>query len=469
MRLKRLFLVVSVCLLFCCLLPFLLLSLYSQIQADDFIIANELAQNGFITTQSKWYFEWSGRYSAFAIVCFLLKYVYPVFGNLSFISISIQLIFLGSAWYFLSSLFRTASGVTRLFIFGLLLLSYYWRIPSPVEAFYWISSSYSYQLGVSLNLLFFGLLIRKEYTKRVFQQCLLVILVVLIPGTCEINILVLGWGLLSILVWELWNYKRLDQKLAIIAITGLCCSIFSICAPGNQVRSTIMQGQSIGNPGDSLFAFQAAFITAKQQVIELFIKTPLLLFSFAFVWGLSNSGIRPIQPLSGKLLLMVGIFFCFTYLTFYLPFPYLTGDGILPGRVINITTVFFLVGWYLMLYLSRGYFSRLKTPVIPNQVFRTMAVILIILFAFQLRYPNRIKTAWSDLLTGNASGYKNQITTRLKLIVNHQHQQISFPPLKNIPLTLFFSDLDSNASDWKNVAYAKYYDLDSVRIDILKN
>jgi hypothetical protein len=280
--------------------------------------------------------------------------------------------------------------------------------------------------------------------------------------------MVLGWGLLCILVWEHWNYRRIESQLAIITITALCFSIVSVCAPGNQVRATVLEGQSIGAPGNLIFTVQAAFLAAMQHMIDLFIKSPLLLFSSMFVWGINRTFKKPVEPVNGFLFIIIGITFCFAFLTFYLPFPYKTGDGIMPGRLLNVTAVFFLVGWFISLFLFWIYFSRLKSTAMLNAMLRISLVMLMALFVLQVRYPNRIQTAWSDLLSGKAIGYKTQIAARMRLFSNKQNQQVQVAPLVNIPTTLCFSDLDSNATDWKNVAYAKYYSLESIRIDFFK-
>jgi hypothetical protein len=45
---------------------------------------------------------------------------------------------------------------------------------------------------------------------------------------------------------------------------------------------------------------------------------------------------------------------------------------------------------------------------------------------------------------------------------NDTYKPLNLKPIKNLPHTLFFSDLSADSTDWYNEGYAYYYELGSV-------
>jgi hypothetical protein len=80
--------------------------------------------------------------------------------------------------------------------------------------------------------------------------------------------------------------------------------------------------------------------------------------------------------------------------------------------------------------------------------------------------------ALADLLSGQASAFKNEDLTRtaaLESFGQYQDTTIVIPAYFHTPRSVFIYDISSNPKDWKNEAYTSFYDLKvrgiSIRIE----
>jgi len=285
------------------------------------------------------------------------------------------------------------------------------------------------------------------------------------------DMLILLSGLGSLILWRLINREKLNNFVYIIAAVAFCFAIGSVMSPGNSARTEVMNGLSIGHPGEIGFTTKAGIQIVKQQLVQFAMKTPLLLFSVLFIIGISTSGWVPQQRPKAMTILMFSFVFFVCYYALHLPFPYKSGVLLMPGRVLNVTNLFFLAGWFTLLTLGWFYFAGIKqlsiSPVLPAAA----SLFILAYCLFQLLLPNKIQNAWRDLLTGTASRYDSEIHARYSVLSSHRKKQdeVSLPPLENLPHTIFLTDLDTSASDWRNVSVALYFEVDSIRIDSTLN
>jgi hypothetical protein len=134
-----------------CLGPYLALAFFARPAVDDYCYAVRLRHLGFIEAQRWYYFHWTGRYAATALL------------NLSELTGALE----GNYWAYLVATITLTTAAVRLllsrvsravgqptdgwFVTSLavalvvLILS---RISNPVESFYWLPGVFTYQLGV---------------------------------------------------------------------------------------------------------------------------------------------------------------------------------------------------------------------------------------------------------------------------------------------------------------------------------
>ncbi|MBX7203642.1 MAG: hypothetical protein K1X77_11270 [Bacteroidia bacterium] len=440
------------------ILPFLLLSKYIHIQADDFTVSAVLDKFGFFQSQIEWYRSWTGRYFALFIISLLhpIKFGFPEGIRLfSFLWICL---FVLATWFFTRSFTDKKASI---FVTALLVSAYCWQMPSTAEAFFWIPSTMSYQLGIGLQLVFFGLL--NANNKNKFHKFILCILAISIPGTSEVNLLVFIC-ILSVIVFLQLKRTTVNNTKLIFQLFALAivASIFSIISPGNSVRTEVLTENAKNLPvGDLFYAIKGGLIATKKELFMLFVRTPLLLFSLLLVL------LKPWHKILDHVKVpawQLALFWLATFTVFvalHVPFTYKTGVITNPGRATNVMMMFYIVTWFIGVLITANY---LKIDSGLNNVRMAIAsVLVIILFSvLQLAVPNRIEHAWVDLLSGTANSYHTTLLKREAFVASAQGRSVQVDSLAVIPSSIFIDDINHDSLNWKNKAVANYYRLKSI-------
>ena len=277
-----------------CLIPFLSLSRYVQPQYDDYSVWLVFQKFNFFEAQKVWYTTWTGRYTEHLMMSLFHPIIYGQNELISIVAIAAILIFPFSIFYALKRILPEHTSLSRVLpIFSCLLLIYYWQLPSPAEAFYWIPSIFAYQFGIIFMCFFFGILWNSsgEYSKR--EKIILIVLAFFIPGTCEIALLLFLSGLGCTILLKLVNERKLDRFLLMLGVIGISLSLFSVMSPGNTARTSVLHQIENAQPGNISFTIKAAIKIIKEQLLTLFIRSPFLLLSILFAWLLSNLNMVP--------------------------------------------------------------------------------------------------------------------------------------------------------------------------------
>jgi hypothetical protein len=453
--------------------PYILLSKYTEAFADDYTVGLVLRNSNFFVAQIQWYTSWTGRYTAHALMSLLHPITYGNLHGLWLYAILMQGIFYSSIYFFIKSLLPSLSTPYRLFVLAIILMQYFWLIPSSSEAFNWIPSSFSYQLGASLNLCFFALLLRNRLFDKL-SKILLVFLAVLIPGTSEINLFIFCFGLFLTTVYFFWNEKRIDRFLLYLLGIGVCFSLISLFSPGNNNRTAILKEISNGHPGDILFAIKAAIVISKQQITMLLLHSPFLIINVLFLIALKYSGIKPITKPSFPLIFLFLFIFIGTYLFLHILFPYKSGIIYMPERLLNITYLFFILCWFAFITLLWFAFISENDLIIESNkssyMFPVTSMLMLGVFCLsQLLLPNKIQNAWRDLLSGDAKRYSEQVHDRINLMKDSQGKHLHIAPIVPMPYSICSCDIETDSTNWKNQALAEYFNLASVSIDSTLN
>jgi hypothetical protein len=70
---------------------------------------------------------------------------------------------------------------------------------------------------------------------------------------------------------------------------------------------------------------------------------------------------------------------------------------------------------------------------------------------------NNSLLAYRDLLHGSAAGYDAQLSARYQYLRSSSTLRPQVPSLANPPITLLFSDITADTTDWANTAYAEFF------------
>lgn len=447
-----------------CTLPFLRLCEYVQPQYDDYSVRLVLQKFGVLEAQVAWYQSWTGRYTAHFLMSILHPIVYGRPELIGVIAVIIQLAFPISLLYSIKRLISSKTQILSLFsILSCVLLVYYWQIPSPAEAFFWIPSTFSYQLGVILLLIFFGILWNADsfYTKNEIKT--MAILAILIPGTCEITLMILAAGLGLTALLQIIENKKPKKVVILLLIIASIFSFISILAPGNSIRSSIIKEIEGTRPGDLLFTIQSSFGLIKSNLLDLFVRSPFLPISVLFSLFVKNQpSKRPIKINNLKFFLII-VTWIGVYFILHLPFIFKAGIVYLPGRLENVTQFFFISGWFIVLYI-------LTVKTYPNDIFdgehlKIVIALCSIYLLFLMIMPNKIQSAITDWKTGKAFNYKTQLNKRHKQLSKMKGKDALVSPIEKIPYTIFIADLTTDSLNERNILVSSFYELKSVKVD----
>ena len=447
-----------------CILPFLVLSSFVQPQYDDFSVWAVLDSKSYLEAQIYWYNNWTGRYTAHALMGLFHPIVYRNISMLGFVSVVMQLAFLSSLFFIIRSVLPPKTSLLEVcLVFSTSLLLFIWQIPSPAEAFYWIPSVFSYQLGLILIFLFFGLLWRNISILSKRQLIILALLAFLIPGTCEINLLLFETLLFSTVAFHYIKTKSVPKSLLLLFGIALICSLFSILAPGNSARSGAIQSIEGAQPGNFGFTIITALKIIKGQLLPLFVKSPLLILSMLFLWFVSKLKWNANSNIQFWHLIVYKVIWIGLYFFLHLPFIFKAGIEYTPGRVLNLTQIIFIAGWLGYLTLIVNYFKVSKEKNFSLGFF--FFTICILYIVVQLILPNKIQSAIRDYTSGNASNYKAIMERRYELFEKSKGEKLVVEPIENLPYTIFIADITDNPDEDRNKLVSLYFKLQSIKTD----
>ncbi len=451
------------------LLPFFLLAFYNHPSADDYLWTAMVLKSNLWQFQVYNFYEWSGRYFSnvlvglnplvfhsflgyqLATLFFMIAFFYAIFLVIKELTIGIF------------SLFEQLVGTL---VFVVLFLAY---TPSVTELFYWFTGAAVYS---SANILFFFFLYAfvrlmkatAEGKKTKILKLSMIISVVLMAWSNEVIIICLG-GTLFLMACTATYYKHSTYRfLIMLLLIAALSAVVSILAPGNAVRAAVMFPNRF-NIEFTILAMSKQFIGTLYWIKNV----PLWLISFLFMpicIKLSQKSTLFKHHFYIHPLLSIGIWLailCFSYFPIYLA----TGLESVAMRVRASIYLFFIIGWFLNIQIVVGFlikkyklierYAILKKP-LPIYV----ALVLLLFFSYKFFSTNsNVGEAWKDLQSGRAKNYDNKMLERYGLL---KQKKTIIPYISEQPVTLFFAELEENATDWKNRNCAAYFGIDSIKV-----
>lgn len=443
--------------------PFLLNAPHARPQFDDFGVWLVMNKYSFWEAQAYWYQQLTGRFSAMSVMALFNPMVYRNMAMLLPIVILFHLGFLLTLYWSAKTLLKGQSQLSIFSVAALLSLLLMWNLPSPAEAFYWVPSLFSYQLGFILTVICLTLIWRKPNPEIANRKFILpAILCFVTPATSEVNLLLLLAGLGLTWLIQLLDKRKPNPALSLLLLIALVASALSILAPGNNARAQMIN-EAVGQTQaeNLMFTLTASLSIVKSYLLGVLMRSPFLpvsLLIMVAVWGSPwKPALKPIH-----ILILGGIWFGLFWLL-HMPFIYKAGIVFIPGRVQNIAHYVFTIGWVFLLIAVTGILSKSST--IPASLKQSAFLVLGLFVLIQMLMPNKIQSAINDYRSGKSASFSRMVDARDAAWSNARGQDVRTGIMKEPPFTIYINDLDSDSTKDQNTAVANYYGLKSVRAD----
>ena len=220
------------------------LSLFSHANTDDYFLGFHVRLYGFGGYQQHIYKHWGGRYFSNLMGAMFAKDQF-IFQHYAFHTWLLLILTIAACFY----LFRTINvrylekqvSFSLLFTAAIICsLATITCMPEPSTAFFWFSSSITYQLsfvflllGVALGINAFDI---KNFKNGKLSWLLLLLDIVIVNGSNELAGLLLGSMLLLFILINWQRNKLFYTQVSLVAIVFIGSIAFSGLAPGNKER-----------------------------------------------------------------------------------------------------------------------------------------------------------------------------------------------------------------------------------------
>jgi len=452
----------SLLLLVVCFFPLLWIAQYNFPTGDDYLTFFQARTLGPLRATRWWYFNWTGRYTAF-----FLQSLYPEYDAwlAAYRRIPVALLVFGfaSLWYFLRAFLGRE--IPRADSFTLAAAMYVFLIgltPDIATAFYWLISSLLFMGAFFVTLLILGLYIDLETaarrSTRVVLSTVVIMLIVFLCGLNEVSLLLFLAIFALINCHQLVHSRKFSARGVTFLAFGIVFGLVALWAPGNAVRAGQLRikTQMLGTLPDGL-------TTTLGLLLKLLVTTPLLLASglyYAFLQANRDrlAGLRSL--LSGVRWYWVLVFIvCIVTVVNVVVFGKI-GVGGVPQRVQNLYVFSMVLGWFffvtvLFINVSAAYGEVRTSKWLLAAFTAAVGVFLVTGFAVQVGVGNadpsgnrlrdavsRIHTnsvyanAYLDLLSGRASRYDAQNGETARRVKAADGECVEIPPPAAMPTTI---------------------------------
>jgi len=443
------------------ILPFFILCFFNQPSAaDDFCFASDRKTSNFIAISTKYYNNWSFRYSEG-----LLHYLNPIIYSNNINSYKIitpifLILLIYSFYFFIKNLFNFSK--SKNLIFALIFFCYYVLfMPSIAEGLYWFSGSFAiYQTGVILTLFltsFFIKIIKNKFNN--LDIIISSIILIILAGINEIFIFTILPLLFFIFLYLFIKNDNKKWLFFYFFIIFFLFSTFSLSAPGNFIRNSLSVKGTFSEQIISKIFFS---INALKKYPIKWINFPVALISSTFFIFLIRHKELKQNFLNPIILLLLNLFIIFSGF-FILNWP------TVEDRTLNVIYFIFLLSLFFNLYNLSNYIKnnpKNKLVNFINNINTSNKIkfgLIILTISSILITKNNTNLAYKDILSGEAYRYNIELNDRYKTIQHNINQKLVVKMLSNKPKSIYFRDIDKSPTDWKNICYTKYFNLKNIR------
>jgi len=435
------------------IIPFILLCAYSQPSADDWYMAADTMEKGFWRSNIDFYLGLTGRFFSSALL-----FMHPMlfsFTAFKLYSLALVLGLVASMRWAAGAWFPETSKGWKWALVVMASVLFLWGMGSTAQGFYWGTGSAGYTLPCLLFFCLAGMFgrrcLERDWRPRPAVLVAACLTAIAITGCTEVAMAVFLAHITALNALFFWHHRRVSRPLLIVLVATFVGVAMVVLTPGNANRRTWYT-----NEVNHVFipAFLMALKLGGRQVAVWLVFMPFVLFSLVTlsIWpaAFQLSRQRAWELVILSLLLMLATVFGGFFLGTW------SMGAVLPLRAVNLLLLFFIIDWVILL---AGVVSLLRS----FQVEVPGAGVLLSLVAFLMfgaalgATNNNVKTAWRDLLSGDAARYDRECTERHAMIRASSEQDLVLPELKARPKTLFFNDLKPDPANWRNTGCARFF------------
>lgn len=426
------------------------LTFYTFPVIDDYCIWENIERLGFLGYQKHLYLNWSGRYVSNALIS-----VSPgIFTNITIYRITLitSFVLLLVTLYNMSKLF-TQKSTKEIILFSLILfIALFACQANPSQGSYWFTGVYTYTISIIFYI--FGLTSYIKYLKHGSIKYLLLMLInsVIIIGLNETALVMYNFMVVCLtILYFINNYSTAirNKKLLIVLLILIISSLISILAKGNYVRQAEFAHSNI-----SFFSGIKAAIKHTSRLLILN-SLPVVALTIVLIL-LIRKGYAGI-----KLNLFVLFVTVFSMLLIFISYlPALLATGILPPeRVNNLQTQLLILSFIILIY-----FFINQNNIIFCSTSKLINIFTLVCIYYLLTTTN-LSTLYASYFNDSLSGYKSEQKGRIKILTDiNRPDHIVLKPFRHKPYLLFVDDIKADSSNWRNLSYAKFYSIKSVKI-----
>jgi hypothetical protein len=420
------------------LLPFLLLCLYSVPLGDDFWYADAYRKYGMVGAQTFYYNDWSGRYTA----NFLISTVNPLsygYLNLGFLH---PLLLIAGTVYSLRLLINTTFdfyhiSISRILTLSILLFFYLNYLPDIGESFYWMAAAYTYQVPVIFLFLYIALLFNLFSAKSTAVAALYLMLALIclfvILGCNEVIVVyvtILNAIIFTIMVFR--NKGNLLKFVPILAAT-IVLSYLMLTADGNFARMDLFEKPP--------FHFlKSVFNSLFRSLFVLTFWIPTLALLLLAIPGISQIDISVSRYLSERNIkistILMSAVFLLVGVAFIGFFPSIYTTRWIPQRAYTPIFISFVILFVFVFVILLKYFPILLQFNAAFSGSPKISVLLLSLLVITLSHNSNVMDAYSDITSGKASSYHNQVMKTYHQLQTTVEDSVYVKELQKRPMVL---------------------------------
>jgi len=264
-----------------------------------------------------------------------------------------------------------------------------------------------------------------------------------------------------ILVNSYADNKIISGELIILLIITVISFSFSFFSTGNNLRAA----SSFPNDHNLFFSLINSITLLFKKIIPWTFLTPIIPVTIILIPVLNKivnneqnsiSKVFSVKPVYSLLLMPAFLFvqnFMVTWNTGTLHY----------GRTLNISYLIFLFLWFFNVIVILNYIKVknsgkvFRIPMILN----VLSYFTIIIFLF---FSNNIKTAYSEVISGEAKRYNSEFNERYETIRNSKEEDRRIDKISNVPQVFFLYDITEDPNHIYNLWYREFFNKGSIAL-----
>ncbi|MGN1330327.1 MAG: DUF6056 family protein [Clostridia bacterium] len=479
---KKTILFMMVLILIFGLIPILWVSFYTHPSSDDYGYGENTINvlestgiigilSGVVKTVKSYYMVWQGTYSA-SVIMALNPSVWG--NNMYFLTtfIIIGMLFVGLYYFFRQTINNFLNSDKK--TFWLFLLAFFIlvieTIPDKGQGLYWWNGASYYMLFFSLELLEWGLLVKRYFLnkKTKLNYMALCLVIAIIGGGNYITALQQIIILCFINIYLI--FKKKDKSAILLLLISLLTFGISAVAPGNAIRAARLEGMS---------SVKAIILSFYYALYNAFMWMTPLNFIILFMLTILLFQTYKNERLKFKYPIIVVFFIFCVFSAEFTPTLY-SQSSLGAGRLWNIMYISYLIFFVMSMYYLVGY---IREKLIEKNVFKEDSFekiyellkehsLIIFILAFGIIfvhvYINRMDVTtyqtYQIIENGYAKKYDEECKSRIKILEDDSIKQVEFKALTVCPRPIFHCEFSDDPESWLNTPVAKIYNKEYIKV-----